>query len=102
MTKAEAIERLRNESCKSRLYCELYPDDCMKEECEIYMAIEALKERPKGKWILQDTSYWRATHAGDVQVNRVNLKCSFCGWRNHEKKNYNFCPNCGSRMRGEE
>lgn len=51
MTKAEAIERLENDCCKSRVYCELYPDACQKEECEIYMAIEALKERPKGEWI---------------------------------------------------
>ena len=43
MTKEEAIKRLIDESCKSRLYCELYPDSCMKEECEIYMAIEALE-----------------------------------------------------------
>lgn len=55
-----------------------------------------------GKWILQDTSYWRATHAGDVQVNRVNLKCPFCGWRNYERKEYNYCPNCGERVERSE
>lgn len=54
-----------------------------------------------GKWILQDTSYWRATHAGDVQVNRANLKCSFCGWKNHDRKDYNYCPNCGAKMERE-
>ena len=43
MTNAEAIERLENDCCKSRVYCELYPDACQKEECEIYMAIEALE-----------------------------------------------------------
>lgn len=55
-----------------------------------------------GRWILQDTSYWRSTNAGDVQINRVNLKCSVCGWRNYEKKYYNFCPNCGKKMDGGE
>lgn len=68
--------------------------------------IEPLKhlyyDRPTGEWIIQDTSYWRETHAGPVQVNRVNLKCSNCGWKNHKRKYYNYCPNCGARMRGEE
>lgn len=59
-------------------------------------------DRPTGKWILQDTSYWRATYAGDVPVNRVNLKCSHCGWRNFDKKYYNYCPNCGAQMDEKE
>lgn len=69
----------------------------------VFMAIKALKAEPKrGKWIVQDTSYWRATHAEDVQVNRLNLKCSLCGWRNHERKDYNYCPNCGAKMERSE
>ena len=59
-------------------------------------------EPKRGKWIVQDTSYWRATHAEDVQVNRLNLKCSLCGWRNHERKDYNYCPNCGAKMERNE
>lgn len=58
-------------------------------------------ERKTGEWVLQDTSYWRSTHAGDVQINRVNLKCSVCGWRNHERKDYIYCPNCGASMAGD-
>ena len=41
MTKQEAIEKLR-EFCKLRAFCELYPDACQKDNCEIYMAIKAL------------------------------------------------------------
>ena len=52
----------------------------------------------KGKWILQDTSYWRPSHAGDIQVNRVNLKCSHCGYRLlKSQKDRDICPKCGSK-----
>ena len=39
----EAIEKLK-EFCKLKAFCELYPDACQKDKCEIYMAIEALSE----------------------------------------------------------
>ena len=42
MTVQEAIEKMR-EFCKLRAFCELYPDACQKDNCEIYMAIEALQ-----------------------------------------------------------
>lgn len=55
----------------------------------------------QGKWLIQDTSYWRATSSGDVQVNRVNLKCSCCGYRLFDMvKRSEPCPNCGARMDG--
>jgi len=41
MTPQESIKKLR-EFCKLRAFCELYPDACQKDKCEIYMAIEAL------------------------------------------------------------
>ena len=44
MTKQEAIEKLR-EFCKLRAFCELYPDACQKDNCEIYMAIEVLSSQ---------------------------------------------------------
>ena len=43
MKKQEAIEKLRD-FCKLKAFCELYPDACQKDKCEIYMAIEALSE----------------------------------------------------------
>lgn len=94
MTKAEAIERLENDCCKSRVYCELYPDACQKEECEIYMAIEALKERPTGKWIDRSDGgrilypWWET------------CECSQCG--EYGSGAYDFCPNCGSYNGGEK
>lgn len=43
MTNKEAVETLREEFCKLKLFCELYPDACQKENCDIYLAIEVLK-----------------------------------------------------------
>ena len=43
MTNKEAIEKLKEEFCKLKLFCELYPDECNKENCEIYLAISALE-----------------------------------------------------------
>lgn len=71
MTKEEAIERLRNESCKSRVYCELYPDACMKEECEIYMAIEALKEKKTKVICDYDDCKW--IESGVCQKDSIDL-----------------------------
>lgn len=79
MTKEEAIKRLIDETCKYRLYCELYPDDCMKEECEIYMAIRALQERPKGKWIpcserLPEKEGWYITTVEGEKTGRRRIE----------------------------
>ena len=44
MTNKETVEKLR-EFCKLKAFCELYPDACRKEECEIYMSIKALEDK---------------------------------------------------------
>ena len=49
-------------------------------------------ERKKGKWI---------------ELYHNNYKCSVCGdwWVNNDNemvKDFKFCPNCGTDMRGEE
>lgn len=49
-------------------------------------------------WIIQDTSYWKQHHSGAIQINRVNLKCSLCGYRLKRNENKEVCPNCKSRM----
>ena len=47
-----------------------------------------VEERPKGKWILCEDSYFS--------------KCSICGdiWLNEEC--WNYCSNCGADMRSED
>ena len=51
MTKDEAKEKIINDFCKCRVWCELYPDMCQTESCEIWWALKALSDRPKYKWI---------------------------------------------------
>lgn len=44
MTNAEAIRVLKADYCGNRIVCELHPGQCNREDCEIWLAIEALKE----------------------------------------------------------
>lgn len=77
MTNEEAIIELRD----------LISDDRTdKENKALLIAIEALRnERPHGKWL----TTW----------DRYIFQCSCC----HGKcVKYNFCPECGADMRGEE
>jgi len=60
----------------------------------IDMAIEALSERPKGKWI-------------EVTNGRGGHECSNChayapSYMSGDEHLSDFCPNCGADMRGEE
>ena len=55
----------------------------------ISMAIEALADRPTGEWVWSDED--------------ASWKCGRCDCVFEEidwKPNYNFCPNCGARMKG--
>lgn len=48
MTREEAIKTLREDYCGNRIICELHPDKCNQEECEIWLAIKALETQPDG------------------------------------------------------
>ena len=57
-------------------------------------------ERKKGKWIR-----WYEEIEDDIGTEyRPHCKCSECGmeYDPYTVKFINFCPNCGSDMRGEE
>ena len=45
MTREEAIRELKADYCGNRIICELYPDQCNREDCEIWLAIKALEEK---------------------------------------------------------
>ena len=51
-----------------------------------------IEERKKGKW---------RRRLVDCGFN-ADWHCSRCGWKTSlEEHGYNFCPNCGADMRGE-
>jgi uncharacterized paraquat-inducible protein A len=60
----------------------------------LHMAIEALSaERPKGEWQKVDEQPYFRKHFD-------NVCCSVCHYKGMKK--YNYCPNCGARMKGGE
>ena len=86
MTKQEAIEKLR-EFCKLRAFCELYPDACQKDDCEIYMAIEALScsEKPNDSDLISRQE--AITEICDVRCGEYKVECE-------SYNNRNYISNC--------
>lgn len=87
MTREEALEildkKLKKMMTDYQEYLEHTGEPLKEHEKWLHalnMAIEALRERPKGRW--------------------VNGICTECGQVDFSKPN--FCPNCGSDNRGEE
>lgn len=63
------------------------------------MAIEALKDRPKGEW--EQVPYKRLGHE-EVVIDGTSWRCSNCGdARKRNEPDMDFCPNCGADMRGD-
>ena len=97
MTREEAIKY-----AKFRLECYSKGDGKYTEHGEFLVAaIEALQEpeRMKGRWIeiIKDKRF------GDEWDEIAIYKCSVCESEFVEcMGTYNFCPNCGADMRGEE
>ena len=48
-------------------------------------------ELKRGEWVLSSDGYG--------YIGNPVYKCSVCGWWD-EQTPYNFCPNCGARMKG--
>ena len=59
--------------------------------------IEAIPsaDRPQGKWLIEKTLY-----------DNYNYRCSYCDWYEchayPDVEPYNYCPNCGARMKGAD
>ena len=82
MTKEEAIKMIENDI---RIHHDYLSG---KYRQALTMAVVALKERPRGKWIDE----------GDP----LTIRCSKCDYRAARYNNTNYCPNCGADMKGEK
>ena len=92
MTREEAIKEL--EQLKQTFYDLEIGNTVTSALC---MAIEALQERTKGRWI-------EHLHIGDDGSPRgSHYECSNCRYDDvYDIEDMNYCPNCGSDNRGEE
>ena len=127
MTREEAINELK---IMRNLYSHIRRHDREWEATEL--AIEALQERPKGRWIPVHEHMWRkfegsideyawesGYHNGPVcelcgEHTCINCnpdwekdECAVESYRcsecnHHVKEKTELCPNCGADMRGEE
>lgn len=81
----------RNEAIKTLQELWRETNDSWYEEV-FKMAMEALRDKPKGEWILE--------YDGDNECDNL-YKCSMCGveYGCEEYDKPNFCPNCGTDMR---
>ena len=65
--------------------------DAYDKACVIGALEEVPSAEPKtGEWIQKD-----------MCADRFCSECNYAVW-DSEAEEYNFCPNCGARMRGEE
>lgn len=87
MTRSEAIEHLKNIVIYS--FQDGYTDEARQA---LDMAIKALEEpeQKKGKWI---TYHY-------LSENWSECECDQC--HKYVRVAYDFCPNCGANMRGDE
>ena len=94
MTREEAIgvlEDVRDAICEN--IPGSHPElDELKEA--VQMAVNALEERKKGKWI--NEGIYGEGHS------QCSIRCSNCDWHYiGYLDDYKFCPNCGSYNGGE-
>ena len=78
---------------KHRIFVQRMHEECMK-------AVEALPsaEAVQGEWIPFDRTYGRSIWVCSACDNGTYVPCDAFT----QKPIYDYCPNCGARMRGEE
>ena len=89
----ELIKRLRTECTLPYTTLQL-----MREAANIIEELQA-NTRPvmRGHWI--DTK--EAEEMDDIMKEFTCSVCGCCDWDCAESESFNFCPNCGADMRGE-
>ena len=69
-------------------------NECLKEKEAYELAIKALKERSQGEWYYSCDKGW--------ECNQCHKKVKDMPIDDNKKATYNFCPNCGADMRGND
>lgn len=99
MTREEAIQRLKE---YSQYAYGIYHNE-QKDEEAFDMAIEALKDRPKGEWIPCTKGGLPLTELSRREGQKwYGYKCSKCNfiYKGNALTESPFCQNCGADMRG--
>ena len=96
-TNKEIAERIINNTCKNRVFCELYPDACRKEDCDIYLVINTFLNTPDTDTPSRQRGEW--VHNDKIGTFKI-FTCDKCGC-NMDTDAWNFCPNCGAYMGGQ-
>ena len=86
MTNEEAIKRLQSISNEID---DIFIFSADEKHEAIDLAIKALEERPKGKWIREYVEY----------MGMTTLVCSECHYPMGQVRDC-FCANCGAQMEG--
>lgn len=89
MIKEEAIEILSDMRAEYNIFS---GDEEATRYHALSWAIQALNERKTGKW---DTEIM-TVHGHKSAI----FACSVCGEESYDE--YDFCPNCGAEMKGEQ
>lgn len=90
MTREEAISRINNDlECHKKELSAAY-------KTALNMAIEALQEQKKGRWISQAGGGYCCSKCGRYALHDVDGKFALLFVKSK------YCPNCGADMRGEE
>lgn len=87
------------ERCKHKDKCG-YDMQCELATQNMHIVLNALKSRPKGEW---KQVCWKSPIPIEVMA-LFHYKCDNCNKevRIDRIERYNYCPNCGADMRGEE
>lgn len=89
---ADALEREGWSLCRT-----FQKDECtMVYEVKKPSDFPAIEERKTGKWIIEPYDV-----ENDIWVHRCG-ECMKVAMLGSKKSRFNYCPNCGAKMEGEE
>lgn len=94
MTEQKQIEEM------AKLACTVFDGDCTNCPCRLYSPCA-----PKASADALYTAGYRKQSVGEWEMQKFPLtQCSVCGVvRNCETEmGWNYCPNCGAMMKGDE